>query len=47
MAMLTSLSVPSMVIQSRFNEAVVRNMGRSATGVRGVNLREGRQGCWG
>ena len=25
----------------RFNEAVVRNMGRSATGVRGVNLREG------
>ena len=24
----------------RFNEAVVRNMGRSATGVRGVNLRE-------
>lgn len=25
----------------RFNEAVVRNMGRSATGVRGVNLRDG------
>ena len=25
----------------RFNQAVVRNMGRSATGVRGVNLREG------
>ena len=25
----------------RFNEAVVRNMGRSATGVRGLNLREG------
>ena len=25
----------------RFNEAVGRNMGRSATGVRGVNLREG------
>lgn len=25
----------------RFNEAMVRNMGRSATGVRGVNLREG------
>ena len=25
----------------RFNEAVVRNMGRSATGVRGVNRREG------
>ena len=25
----------------RFNEAVVRNIGRSATGVRGVNLRDG------
>ena len=27
----------------RFNESVVRNMGRTATGVRGVNLRDGDQ----
>ena len=41
MAMLTSLSVPKYGYSVRFNEAVVPNMGRSATGVRGVNLREG------